>query len=296
MLFLHGLAVTDSLHLVIILGYWIVKDGATIDMPPQIYQWVCYIVFLISTGSALCGTYITLAMTLDRLIAVKWPLKSLTWCTLKRTRVTIACAIIFSFLAKLPYGWVTKAAPSCVSFQMKRTQLVEAYYWINSSISCYIPFTILLILNLLIVESMHKRGKYFKQQRSSDGGNIEMTRQASTTSFSSLGESQTKSTTSKSEHLRVAKKARTQKTLIRMLLLVTFSFLPLCSPIYIFYLVYLFVSPYSSPVAFAKYAVFGRICGKLYQLNFAINFYLYCLGGSKFRKDLRKMLSTLCKK
>ena len=75
--------------------------------------------FQLSLEALSVGLISYLAMTLDRLIAVKWPLKSLTWCTMKRARVTTACAITFSFLVKLPYAWITKSLPRCAPFQMK---------------------------------------------------------------------------------------------------------------------------------------------------------------------------------
>ena len=286
------LAVTDSLHLITTLGYWIVKDTPHLYVPPNIYKWICYILFPITSGSALCGTYIILAMTLDRLIAVKWPLKSLTWCTMKRARVTTACAITFSFLVKLPYAWITKSLPTCVPFQMKRTPLVDAYYWINSSLTCYIPFTILLTFNLLIIASMRNRGKYFKKDRSTNLSSIEMTKQTVADSNTSVTEYQSKTTRATLEDV---KESRIQTSMTRTLLLITFSFLLLSSPIHIYYLIYLFVSPYTSPDAFAQYATVGIYTSKLSQLNYAINFYIYCLGGSQFRTELRKLFSAFCK-
>ena len=273
------LAITDSMYLLAATTYNIMQSIPRLVIPYYIHQRICSSFWPIMTGSALCGTYIILAMTLDRLIAVKWPLKSLTWCTLKRARISTISIVMFCFLVKLPYGWLTKPVPSCVSFQVERTNMVQAYYWINSTVSCYIPFTILFILNLLIIQTMRKRGKYFESMKSSETGSGPMTSE----------------TPSRSEDTKDAKKARAEKSMTRMLLFVTFSFLILNSPVYIFYIVYLFVSPMASSAAFAEYYLIANICAFMFTMNFSINFYLYCLAGSKFRKDLRKMCSNFCK-
>ena len=257
------LAVTDSVFLACSLFHWSLIDIGKVDIPYSTHETFCNVLLTINGISALSGTYIILAMTLDRLIAVKWPLKSLTWSTMKRARVTAICLIILAFLVKLPYGWITKPIPSCVAFQVKITPLVQAYYWINSAVSSYIPFTVLLILNPLIVHTMHKRGKYFKKDNSSETGSGE-TRQGSSTGRSE--------SMSRSEDGKDVKKAKSETSLTRMLLLVTFSFLFLNTPMYVFYLIYLFVPPFSSPGTFGLYSLAGHIAGKLFTMNFAINF------------------------
>ena len=157
------LAVTDSTYLIVSCIYWILKEVVDLSKLPFIHLWICKITWPIGAISAMSGTYIILAMTSDRLIAVKWPLKSLTWCTLKRARITTAALIIFCLIVKLPYGWISKPAPTCVAFQVERTTLIQTYYWANSALGSYAPFFILLILNLLIIHTMQKRGKYFQK-------------------------------------------------------------------------------------------------------------------------------------
>ena len=288
------LAVTDSVFLAPGLIYWLLMDIGQVDIPYGVHDNICNVLLPVTAGSALCGTYIILAMTLDRLIAVKWPLKSLTWCTMRRARVTVTCIIILSFLVKLPYGWLTRPAPRCVVLQVERTPLIQAYYWINSAVGSYIPFVILLILNLLIIKTIRKRGKYIKTATSSGSESDEMKRHKPISGSRSIRSSQ--STRSGSEETKDVKKAKSEKCLTRMLLLVTFSFLILTTPVYVFYLIYLFISPVSSPRAFALYSLVAHTTAKMFMMNFSINFYLYCLGGSKFRRDLRMVLVKVCKK
>ena len=262
-------------------------DVTELDIPYDTHSIICIVTFPISAISAMSGTFIIIAMTFDRLIAVKWPLKSLTWCTLKRARVTVLCLILFASLVKLPYVWITKPVPRCVAFQVERTPLVQAYYWINLSASSYVPFTILLVLNVLIKQALQKRRNYFPKGRSTINQS-----DVTSTRITSSAES---GTTSRDETVKYDKKAKVTKSLTRMLMLIAFSFLILTIPYYLFYLIFLFISPFTSPNRFAIYYLVRIVTVRMYIINFAINFYLYCLGGSKFRKDLQKTLYKLCR-
>ena len=270
--YMGALAVTDSIAMTVIVIYWLLIDVTQLAIPYDTHSLICSVFWPIASISSMSGTYIIIAMTFDRLIAVKWPLKSLTWCTLKRARVTVLCLILFASLVKLPYVWITKPVPRCLAFQVERTPLVQAYYWFNLAAGSYLPFTILLVLNVLIIQALQKRRNYFDKDRSAESG-----------------------TTSRNETVKYDKKAKVNKSLATMLMLITFSFLILTIPYYLFYFIFLFISPFTSPKRFAIYYLVGRVTGRMFLINFAINFYLYCLGGSKFRKDLQKTLYKLCR-
>ena len=285
--YMGALAVTDSIFLTGCLIYWLLIEVIQLDIPYDTHSLLCSVVWPIGGISALSGTYIIIAMTFDRLIAVKWPLKSLTWCTLKRARITVLCLILFATLVKLPYVWITKPVPKCLAFQVEGTPLLQAYYWINLSASSYVPFTILLVLNVLIIQALQKRRNYFPEDRSTINQS-----DVTSTRITSSAES---GTTSRNETVKFDKKAKVTKSLTRMLMLIAFSFLIITIPYYLFYLIFLFISPFTSPKRFAIYYLVSRVTGRMYIINFAINFYLYCLGGSKFRKDLKKILDKLCR-
>lgn len=119
-------------------------------------------------------------------------------------------------------------------------------------------------MNTLIIYKIRKRGKYFAKQDDSGG---------------------------KSQDMK-SKEAE----LTAMLLLVTFAFMILVSPIYMAYLVYMVMSPYESPPSFANYMLVAQVCAKTHLTSSGINFYLYCIGGSKFRQDLRAIFCGRQKK
>lgn len=84
---------------------------------------------------------------------------------------------------------------------------------------------------------------------------------------------------------------RLDKQLSKLLLVVSFTFLVLTLPQYIRYTAYVFINHQSDYVTFANYVLFYNLSQKLFMTNDAINFLLYCIGGTRFRGDLRKIFS-----
>ena len=80
--------------------------------------------------------------------------------------------------------------------------------------------------------------------------------------------------------------------LIVMLLGVSFAVLILTLPIYLRQFVYQYVDPYTSVEGYSLYFFLFFFTQMLYFTNSCVNFYLYCLTGSKFREDLK---SIICK-
>ena len=74
-----------------------------------------------------------------------------------------------------------------------------------------------------------------------------------------------------------------------MLLLVTTLFLILLCPTYIRF-IYLTLVKRDTPFKYASSMLFYQISNKLYFTNNAINFFLYCISGQKFRNDLKELL------
>ena len=71
-----------------------------------------------------------------------------------------------------------------------------------------------------------------------------------------------------------------------MLVLVSFALLVLTLPIHIHHVVWSVINPAQSPDTFAQYALSAHMTSKIFIVNNACNFFLYSLGGQKFRQDL----------
>ena len=79
---------------------------------------------------------------------------------------------------------------------------------------------------------------------------------------------------------------KSEKQIYITLLLVTFGFLILTTPAYIFLLYSLLVGQGDTPVMFAGYYLFYHIAQKTLFTNNGINFFFYVMSGHKFRTDL----------
>ena len=82
--------------------------------------------------------------------------------------------------------------------------------------------------------------------------------------------------------------------LTAMLLLVSFMLAVLALPQYIRYTAYMVVDFTTSPQAFATFHLLYHITNKLYFTNNAVNFFLYCLGGCRFRRDVCRIFNGCC--
>ena len=145
----------------------------------------------------------------------------------------------------------------------------QIYYWSSNVLSYFLPFVLLLIMNTVIINTLSKRSKSSKITKSSG----------------SKGRSETEG------HAQKARNSETQIFVI--LLLVTFAFLILSSPTYIYiFLVYAKLNK-PTPHGIATFHLLFSVAQKTYYTNYGINFYLYVMSGQKFRTDLGLLLKTI---
>ena len=78
----------------------------------------------------------------------------------------------------------------------------------------------------------------------------------------------------------------TDQQIYTMLLLVTFSYLILTTPVYIMLLYINLVDHFQSPYHYAAYILFAQVGQQTFYTNFGINFFFMFYRVKKFRKDL----------
>ena len=88
-------------------------------------------------------------------------------------------------------------------------------------------------------------------------------------------------------------RSKREKQTVLLMLMTSIAFLVLTVPAWIMDFVYSIHWPGEKPHEQATYLFFYHAAQKLFITNGAVNFFLYCLGGSKFRSDLRRVLSCL---
>ena len=263
----------------------------------------CRALVVMLAATIMCSTYIIVSMTLDRLVAVKWPLKALHWCTTKKAKLTVMTIVTLCPLFKMPNIWNSGPlanSNACSCFRGEQTTLLVTYYWINTVVANYIPFCSLLIMNGLIIHCIRRRRSNFnKTARSGAGSSSGTSERTAVRSITNADGSNGASISNQSIGKRRLGSTKTTKpvsdgNLITMLLLVSFSFLIFSAPIYVNYIVYMIVDRFASPKAYGIFAVVGQFTMILFNISYANNFYLYCLSGRKFRNELKQVFHKLC--
>ena len=272
-IYMAVLAISDLLNLYVAGHYWLATGGASPYVTRGIYYVECQALAYMFQTFQFNGVLLILFMTLDRFIAIRFPLKAALMCTPRRAKITSVCIVIFSASVELPYYFLSSPTAKyvCAALSSSKSTFTVAYAWINTCLNSFIPFILLLSMNGVIIRVIRKRSKYFQK----------MERQST--------KKDGKSQKDKAQEERDRAARRTERQLTIMLLLVTFTFLALSLPQYIRYTTYTFVVFTTSPKAYATYIMAAHVSNKLYFTNNAVNFFLYCCGGSKFREDLKKI-------
>ena len=224
----------------------------------------CQIIVYVSNWARDCSSYFILAFTVDRVVAVWFPLKRAIVITKTRMLVAMAAIVIASGAAEsyMLILQLIQYAPlpeRCVPTSVENGNLFGLYKTIcRNTLGFLVPCTSVAILNTLIIVRMRQH----HAQRAS------MVAEAS----GSSAVTQTQS-----------------RVLTRMLVVVsTFSFA--CSLPRTVHFIWIAFHGASTELSVFLTSI-GIDC--LSQLNYTSNIFLYCLTGSEFRKDLRKTMIRL---
>ena len=245
--------------------------GHDIKMPMNPY-WYCAITITINFTSILSSTLLIVSMTFDRFYSIIRPHKAASFNTIKRAKITIVCIVLFSILFNVSHFFTTTNNHwLCLPFG---NQVVMAkwysrfYYWLSFTVQFVIPFISLLSMNSVIIHTLRNRDNPKSTQGKRSGGQDK-------------NESQGQGKNSRMKN--------SDKQVHAILLLVTFGFMILTTPAYLFFIINLVVNFMASPRIFAGYHLFTNTVQKLHFTNHSINFFLYVISGQKFRIDLKKL-------
>ena len=237
-----------------------------IDLPPNHY-WSCRLAVTSFFTFTLCSTLFILSMTFDRFYSIIRPHKAASFNTVKRAKITILFIVAFSFLYNIPHLFLTQNRDNqCVPYGKAKGTLGQFYYWLSFGIHFAFPFTSLLTMNSVIIHAIQKSFKIRESQSGVEQGQGKIRGQG--------------------------KSSETQ--VFATLLLVTFAFLILTTPAYVFFLYVQFFDYTKSVQRLAGFHLFYHVAQKLQYTNYGINFFLYVISGEKFRVDLINLFK--CKK
>lgn len=211
------------------------------------------------------ATWILVAMTIDRVVVVTNPLKAYRYSTRARAAASIVILIVLFVGLNSHFFFTTEHNERniCTAAEQYREFYVAIWSWIDAVVYSFLPFTLLLLLNIIIIVSIMKANGR-KRKMSSQFQNRR-----------------------KSEQSHTLKTSR----LTAMLLSITFAFILLTAPSMIVHIIReQAIFDQSQPSNVAKYILTRQVLRLTLYLNHSINFFLYCVAGTKFRRELAAMI------
>ncbi|KAL8592912.1 hypothetical protein ACOMHN_050739 [Nucella lapillus] len=259
--FLIALAVSDlSLLYTGLLREWL-RRSFHVDM--QVWHPVmCKILlwFLYSTNTT--SAWLVTAVTVQRTMAVLWPHRMRVVCTVQRTWVAVAVVVLTAFLIHVHCvpGSEINEKNLCDG---KRGGLYgyfrfQIYTWLDMCLSSLLPALCLMICDVVLSMTLFQASSSVSQHFSSKSSSV---------------------------HGDDARRKTALKTTV-MILALSFTFLLLTMPVSAFISwCYIACNDFAtSPRRLAILQLLVSITFLMWYSNSAVNFVLYCLTGTKFRR------------
>ncbi|XP_033753651.1 growth hormone secretagogue receptor type 1-like [Pecten maximus] len=274
--YLSALAIMDLLVLYIgLLRLWIAQLS-DFDIKDQA-NWTCKLVAFLGYVCSDSSVWLIVAVTVERYIAVCFPLKASNLCRIRKARYIVfvpilaLCFVNFHFLwtVQLRHDkndtinpvYICDAGPNF-------SELVNGVWvWVDAGIYSFVPFAILSILNGRIIQKVCIAKNERKHLVTTDRNGCNNIR----SKHSGTGE--------------------VSRKLTMMLLMVSFTFLLTTLPMNIILIMTKSWNEQNQQQK-ADFYLAKTVSELLMYLNHTINFFLYCISGRKFR---RQILSLLCR-
>ena len=289
----------------------------------HVSQASCKLLIFLTHLSLMSAAWLIVAVTLERFLAVWLPLRATAVCSVGRTRVVTSALLAFLALVNAHVFWTAELVPTpsarlsagspavqCSSYAY-RTLACRVFPWVHLALYCFLPATLLLSLNSLILYKLfrHRRAVASSQGSGSSRSSSNRNNGAAADGddcYTHLhqhqqqpqrqlprNKSQTKPLLQQppqaSQGSRPSPRApqHFHRRLAPMLLGVSFCWLLLTTPQTLYGLAA--PAPASLEEAGRQYLI-KTLCFLLMYLNHALNFFLYCLTGQRFRQELRRGL------
>lgn len=257
--FLFYMAISDTMYLIIMFCLWL-SNYVNVLHRPVICQLTLYLTYVCNFINA----YYTIAFTAQRFFAVVKPFRVSHVLSWYRSR---CLALVIVFIAGGIYSYI----PFSVSVESGRCYSREKFRQVNKYmdiIDCIlvflIPYIVIITMNTIIVISL---------------------RQIKTNQHEILFRNP-----SQFNQMREMTRRNASRKMTNLLLTVSTAYLIICAPYACIHTCRLLF--YGDRTAAPSYLrLLEHYSHFVYHISFAMNFYLYIVFGSKFRRELRRLLS-----
>ncbi|XP_076455766.1 putative G-protein coupled receptor 139 [Babylonia areolata] len=271
--FLIALAVSDfSLLYTGALREW-VRRGFGVDVR-LLHAAVCkvhkWLVYAINTTSA----WLVTSVTVQRTMAVLWPHRMRMVCTVRRTWIVIAALVITAFAINFHLALGMGISATSNRCDTGPTGAYKYFYkhiftWMDMCASSLLPCVILFVCDVILSFTLFKA--------------------TSSISFvaAAVPPRAVSGTNDSSMHHGDNRRRKTASRTTIMILTLSCTFFLLTMPVCIFLIWYRLAFPFleEDPEASATVELVTAVTYLLWYTNSSINFFLYCMTGTKFRKE-----------
>ncbi|XP_059144304.1 sex peptide receptor-related protein 2-like isoform X2 [Physella acuta] len=210
----------------------------------------------------------------ERFISVCFPLKKMYLVTKRRGYVAVLVTAlmllsIFMFFFLYMYTYYRNV---CTPYQEFIWFWANIYYWINASVSVFLPFLAIFIFTCFIVRGLRK--SRIERRSLIRPGNIEV--------------SQINESANKANERLIAEAEKVELTITVMMVVASVLFLVLTLPSCVFYFIQNNATRLSVQTAY--YKLFLTIQYMLYDSSHAFNFFLYFFTAKRFRQHFLHLL------
>ncbi|XP_033331945.1 C-C chemokine receptor type 1 isoform X2 [Megalopta genalis] len=267
--YLAALAISDTGFLVSVFVVWLNMLEVGLFNRPGFCQFFIYLTTLCSFMSV----WLVVVFTIERFIAVQYPMYRQSMCTVARAKVTVAVLTMLAMILCSPVLWFSATSvqynekgnvTECGHLAEGLESWATVYNTIDTVLTFAIPFTVIIVLNVLIARAIYRHIKIRKSLTNEPRTGI-----GRQPPYSSL------------------RGNLAQTKITKMLLVVSTVFLCFNLPAYVLR-IYAFL--HEAVYATRSVALAQQICNLLFNTNFGINFILYCATGQNFRRALRCMI------
>jgi len=276
-IFILALAVTDTLMLLLgLLQYWVLFNF----LPTVLTDAHCKGMFFVVNAFGNYSHWIIVCFSIDRLIAVRFPMRSINWLTSKKAKLCLCFITAFAILKNLHYLWTTdffynpKTGAAICAFGLKnKAPWISIYQGFEVTVSSILPFVIISFCNIMIIKNVRITRKRLRKSR-----------YISTKQCTSGNQQQ-------QQQLKLASK---DDGLTKTLVIVSTVFIITTCPLLVFRFYFANTDISKSTIRTqALYNLGHHICHKLWYTNNGVNFILYCWFSKSFRKNLMKLVKTI---
>ncbi|XP_076464240.1 uncharacterized protein LOC143296279 [Babylonia areolata] len=264
--FFSALAVSDLVVLyTAVLNHWVlILWGLNFrhfhDVMCRVHMFLVYL-------SRMTSSWFLVAMTMQRVASVLWPHRVALLCTRRKSQIMVllivatATALNAHLLVSFTlYTYSDSSTPYCWYVDNAHLQYYDMfiYPWLDLVFTSFLPSLLLLLGNSALTASLYRSVRQARQ----------MSSRADTTTTN---------------------REKAASSLTVTLMCVSVTFLCLTLPVSVFLITEKYLD-FSDAYYVAWLELVWVVVSLLWYCNYAINFYLYCLTGTKFRAQCRRLL------